>query len=86
MEQDQPSVIIVRDEDGRPHWTGRTSETAKKYAKPEVEVPDAPEPPAASDDLDTRTADTGPGERKRATGTTGGAARGSSPAEPEPGS
>ena len=84
MSEDQPSVIIVRDEDGRPRWTGRTSETAKKYAKPEeAEVPSATEPAAEGDDLNARTSDTGPGERKRATRSAGGAVRGSGPAEPE---
>lgn len=86
MTDNQPSVIIVRDDEGRAHFTSPHSALAKKYAKPEVpEVPDAPEPPQQGDDLDTGAVDTGSGQRKRKAGTTGSAVRGSGEDQPESG-
>lgn len=46
MEENQPSVITVRDEDGRLHFTSPDSEIAKRAAEREAaQAADIPEPP-----------------------------------------
>lgn len=135
MTDDQPSVIIVRDEEGRAHFTSPHSEIAKRAAAIEAakaakitepprggagsgvdawrdyaaktgvdfddtmsrddiiaavdlsrEEANAAEPSEQSDDLNSRTTDDGPGERQRASRTTGGAVRGASSDQSESGS
>lgn len=46
MDDNQPSVIIVKDEEGRTHWTSPDSEIAKRAAEHEAaEAAQIPEPP-----------------------------------------
>lgn len=46
MTDNQPSVVIVKDEEGRVHWTSPDSEIAKRAAEAEAaKANQAPEPP-----------------------------------------
>lgn len=46
MTDNKPSVVIVRDEEGRVHWTSPDSEIAKRAAEAEAaKAAETPEPP-----------------------------------------